>query len=113
MKGELKMAVVVSIDELYPKHGVLATGEVIIDSGRRIRDVQLTRSLNSYSYKVILPKSARLIDSDLREKITDAMAYQYEAGGRKHSGRIGSEETILNNIKRRNYRATYLGTYKL
>ncbi|MCF2717428.1 hypothetical protein LWE69_09390 [Paenibacillus sp. UKAQ_18] len=95
------MAVSVWITEMYPKHGILAIGDVTINAKRKIMGVQLARQLNRHNYKMIIPKSAGEIDTDLQERIIDTMAHKYEQSSKFYQGCRGSEETILN--KHRNY----------
>jgi dUTPase len=107
------MAVVVWITEMYPKHGVLAVGNVTINSEKKLMGVELIRQTNRHNYKVTIPKSAGAIDSDLREKIIDAMTSKYEQSSRFHQGGRGSEQTVLGNKHRKNLRFEAANSYHI
>jgi uncharacterized metal-binding protein len=80
------MPVVFRITEMFPKLGVLASGNVTINNVVKIRDVQLTSQNSRRKYKVIIPKSVGILGSELLEIITDVIIYEFEKGNKLLQG---------------------------
>lgn len=74
-----------------PEHGVLAIGEVTIDSTIKIKGIRLLRNNRTNGYRVILPKlegrksSSIDVDKDILNKMVDSLAACYEKGARTKS----------------------------